>query len=732
MADLIKQIKIGSTTYDVGENYYHSPSHTSGTKIATGNGVNDLYVPEATGTTAGVTVVYPAASCTSYTSDKGTCTPLAVQNGVKQFGIPRPNYNATTRKGSATDKAITRYSGTEGDVQDSKIIIEDVTNTKDTSKKAQVIAIPAEGGKKMVYGYCTDQVDGTSFIGGIFDQSATSYPYAEGLAIGGTSGNLLWKGKKVLTVDDSYVLPTASSTLGGVKTTSTVTSTSGLTACPIISGVVYYKDTNTTYTHPTTSGNKHIPSGGSSGQILRWSADGTAVWGADNNTTYSAATTSAAGLMSAADKTKLDGIATGANKYSLPTASSSTLGGVKIGTGIAISSGVISNSGVRSIATGTSNGTISVNTNGTSANVAVKGLGSAAYTASTAYAPASHSHDYLTGWADTRNVTTTPNDYNSQLKVVGIKTPTASGTLDGSSYSTLVGVRGWSDSSGGNSHELAFTGFGSLYRRHGSTTSWSDWIQVLDSSNYTSYCAKASHTHSYLPLSGGTMTGSINAKLTGITKGTAPSSAAYKSIAYCDANGTGTSNRLAMIETSVSTDNTSKIYMTAYQPTASSTNNVNIYVQYKSDGTHKAGTTSQFYGAVWNDYAEYRDQDCELKPGYITYCDDDGKLKYATERLQHFEGVVSDTFGFAIGETDNCRTPLAVSGRVLVYCDPEDRFHAGDCVCAGPKGIAYRMTREEIIEFPDRIVGTVSEIPTYETWGSGNVSVNGRIWIKVR
>lgn len=49
--------------------------------------------------------------------------------------------------------------------------------------------------------------------------------------------------------DTVYTLPTASSTtLGGVKTTSTVTSTSGLTACPIISGVPYYKDTNTTYT----------------------------------------------------------------------------------------------------------------------------------------------------------------------------------------------------------------------------------------------------------------------------------------------------------------------------------------------------------------------------------------------------------------------------------------------------------------------------------------------------
>lgn len=52
------------------------------------------------------------------------------------------------------------------------------------------------------------------------------------------------------------------------------------------------------YSHPTTSGNKHIPSGGASGQILRWSADGTAVWGEDNNTTYSAfkgATSSSAG-----------------------------------------------------------------------------------------------------------------------------------------------------------------------------------------------------------------------------------------------------------------------------------------------------------------------------------------------------------------------------------------------------------------------------------------------------
>jgi hypothetical protein len=48
--------------------------------------------------------------------------------------------------------------------------------------------------------------------------------------------------------DTVYTLPTAGSSLGGVKTTSKVTSTSGLTACPIINGVPYYKDTKNTYT----------------------------------------------------------------------------------------------------------------------------------------------------------------------------------------------------------------------------------------------------------------------------------------------------------------------------------------------------------------------------------------------------------------------------------------------------------------------------------------------------
>lgn len=81
------------------------------------------------------------------------------------------------------------------------------------------------------------------------------------------------------------------------------------------------------YTHPTGAGNKHIPAGGSSGQILKWSEAGTAVWGAEKS--YSEATTGAAGLMSAADKTKLDEL----KNYVLPAAGAS-IGGVKQGAAV--------------------------------------------------------------------------------------------------------------------------------------------------------------------------------------------------------------------------------------------------------------------------------------------------------------------------------------------------------------------------------------------------------------
>lgn len=60
------------------------------------------------------------------------------------------------------------------------------------------------------------------------------------------------------------------------------------------------------------------------------------------DTTYSNATQSEAGLMSATDKTKLDGL----SNYTLPAASANDLGGIKVGSGLSIdASGILSATG---------------------------------------------------------------------------------------------------------------------------------------------------------------------------------------------------------------------------------------------------------------------------------------------------------------------------------------------------------------------------------------------------
>lgn len=148
------------------------------------------------------------------------------------------------------------------------------------------------------------------------------------------------------------------------------------------------------------------------------------------------------------------------------------------------------------------------------------------------------------------------------------------------------------------------------------------------------------------------------------------------------------------------------------------------------NGTIRAG---QVYGAVWNDYAEYRRTKKHMQPGYCVIETGKGDLIKSSERLQPGANIVSDTFGFAIGETEQTKTPLAVSGRVLAYpYEDRDSYQAGDPVCSGPNGTISKMTREEVREYPDRIIGTVSEIPNYEVWGTGNVKVDNRIWIKVK
>ena len=150
------------------------------------------------------------------------------------------------------------------------------------------------------------------------------------------------------------------------------------------------------------------------------------------------------------------------------------------------------------------------------------------------------------------------------------------------------------------------------------------------------------------------------------------------------------------------------------------------------DGDNGVLVATKVRGAVFNDYAEYRESlikepgRCVIETGY-------GDLELSTKRLQLGGNIISDTFGFSIGETDKAETPIAVCGRVLAYpYENRYKFTAGAAVCSGPNGTVSLMTREEIREWPDAIIGYVSEIPEYKEWGTDKIQVNNRIWIKIK
>ena len=176
----------------------------------------------------------------------------------------------------------------------------------------------------------------------------------------------------------------------------------------------------------------------------------------------------------------------------------------------------------------------------------------------------------------------------------------------------------------------------------------------------------------------------------------------------------------------------------------------NFWITYCPDAQYNAGSNTnykqvhmtssgQWYGAVWNDYAEFRKNNPKEKqePGRCVREIGDGTLALTTERLMRGCEIISDTFGFAIGQDENkgYDTPIASNGRVLAYpyeSIDEFRKHIGYCVCSGPNGTVSIMTDEEEEKYPGRIIGTISEIPDYEVWGTGEVKVNGRVWIRIR
>lgn len=169
---------------------------------------------------------------------------------------------------------------------------------------------------------------------------------------------------------NNYTLPTASAdTLGGVKIGTTLAIASGVLNLPTtgVTAGTYKRVTVDAYGRVTSGDNTDIDTNtwrniyvdgtsevgtgidtkainfkAGSNVAISYVAAGTGSGKSGNanyfdivisatDTTYSNATQSVAGLMSATDKAKLDGVAANANNYSLPLAASGTRGGVKIG-----------------------------------------------------------------------------------------------------------------------------------------------------------------------------------------------------------------------------------------------------------------------------------------------------------------------------------------------------------------------------------------------------------------
>lgn len=142
-------------------------------------------------------------------------------------------------------------------------------------------------------------------------------------------------------------------------------------------------------------------------------------------------------------------------------------------------------------------------------------------------------------------------------------------------------------------------------------------------------------------------------------------------------------------------------------------------------------STGVLMGAAWNDYAEYRAYEGqEPKPGRVVCETGKDTVSLSQERLQAAPSVVSDTFGFVIGDKKNT-VPVSVAGKVLVYPNEDlNSYGVGDAFCSGPDGTVSKMSRQEIINYPDRILGYFVGIPEEDTFNG--VAVNERFWIKVK
>lgn len=253
------------------------------------------------------------------------------------------------------------------------------------------------------------------------------------------------------------------------------------------------------------------------------------------------------------------------------------------------------------------------------------------------------------------------------------------------------------------------------------------------------------NTGDYLPLTGGILTKQTGANYTislmplaNVAVATIGNHSAEHVILQGGGGGVagiGLSDRTGTYKVRIIVDPSGNASMTMSGVDSSSTTTGTMVV---TGGVGVSGNiyAANVYGAVWNDFAEFREGPANI-PGYVFSEVGDDTIELSRRRLQPGSMICSDTYGFAIGETDKAITPIAVAGRVLAYPmeDREEyRYHIGGFVGASEDGRVTIMTPDEVRNYPESIIGTISAVPDYEEWGAEGhkVRVDGRVWIKVK
>ena len=300
------------TTGESGKIYLNTTTNL--TYRWTGSGYSEISPSIALGET----------SSTAYAGDKGKATTDKVNTHIGD----------TVSHITSTERTNWNSASTNNHTHSNKATLDNTTASYTTTDKTKLSGI-ATGANNYTLPIAS------TVIGGVKSGTDITVDASGNVSINDDSHNHIVSNIDGLQtaldgkVDDSQVLTNVPA---GAKFTDTVTTinskTGAISKTDIVALGVPSQDTTYTVFTPTINGLAPL-SGGGTTKYLR--ADGT--WAippdTNTNTTYAIVTTSVNGLMSSTDKTKLDGIATSANNYTLPVAST-VIGGVKSGTDITV------------------------------------------------------------------------------------------------------------------------------------------------------------------------------------------------------------------------------------------------------------------------------------------------------------------------------------------------------------------------------------------------------------